>query len=173
MFGVPEGVPLMPGFQTVLLNSGLSWYVFLLVRTSLIPDHHENRCDPFARGRRPRTFTIYRVNLQRKERENVQPMKPMKPTKIWYVYMVRCCDNTLYTGITTNIGRRIKEHNGPGSKTRYTRSRQPVQIVYHERAANRSEAGKRECLIKKMTRQQKEKLISATSRALEGIEAKQ
>lgn len=173
MFGVPAGVPLVPGSQTVLLNSGLSWYVFCYFVCQLSPATKKTHTPTFSSGRRPRTFTIYMVNLQRKERENVQLMKRMKEEKNWYVYMVRCCDNTLYTGITTNVGRRAKEHNAPGSETRYTRSRQPVEMVYYENAANRSEAGKREYHIKKMTRQEKEALISTGGHDLEDVDTKQ
>ncbi|WP_163339606.1 GIY-YIG nuclease family protein [Desulfopila sp. IMCC35008] len=100
-------------------------------------------------------------------------MKPAKETKNWYVYILRCCDDTLYTGITTHLGRRLAEHNSPGSETRYTRSRQPVEMVYYENAANRSEAGKREYRIKKMARREKEMLISSESHHLEGPEAQQ
>jgi putative endonuclease len=111
--------------------------------------------------------------LQRKEGENNQPMKATEETKVWYVYMVRCRDNTLYTGITTDIHRRLEEHNSTDSITRYTRSRQPVKIVYYEQVANRSEAGKREYRIKKLHRQKKELLISTASLCLKDIDVKQ
>lgn len=78
----------------------------------------------------------------------------------WQVYILRCNDGTLYTGITTDLSRRIDEHNHPDSRTRYTRSRRPVTLVYQEVAADRSKAGKREIAIKKLTRHQKEILIS-------------
>ena len=74
----------------------------------------------------------------------------------WFVYIVRCADDTLYTGIATDVERRVQEHNGkgrPGAK--YTRSRQPVAVVYQEQHATRSEASKRECEIKRMGRAEK------------------
>lgn len=75
----------------------------------------------------------------------------------WFVYILRCSDETLYTGITKNLKRRIKEHNeGRGAK--YTRGRRPVKLVYSERSKNRSEAAKRENEIKSMSRSEKERL---------------
>jgi putative endonuclease len=78
----------------------------------------------------------------------------------WYVYIVRCADGTLYTGISTDLVRRIEEHNGTGKGARYTRGRQPVELVYSERVVDRSEAGRREYLIKQMNQDQKRALIN-------------
>lgn len=76
-----------------------------------------------------------------------------------YTYVLQCCDQTLYTGWTTDIERRIKEHNeGRGAK--YTKPRRPVRLVYQEAFSTRQEAMKRECAIKKMSRSQKLKLIN-------------
>jgi len=77
----------------------------------------------------------------------------------WFVYMLRCADNSLYTGITTDIERRAKEHNGEKSVTRYTRVRQPVEVVYQEKADSRSEALKREAQLKKLKKAEKEALV--------------
>lgn len=75
-----------------------------------------------------------------------------------YVYLLRCADQTLYCGYTTNLTKRIQAHNeGKGAK--YTRSRRPALLVYHERYATKSEALQRECAIKKLSRMQKEALI--------------
>ncbi len=76
----------------------------------------------------------------------------------WFVYILRCADDTLYTGITTDLVRRCKQHNA-GSASRYTRSRLTVVMVYHEVQASRSLALKRELAIKALSRQQKELLI--------------
>lgn len=74
----------------------------------------------------------------------------------WYLYMVRCADDTLYTGITTDVQRRLDEHNGDDRiGARYTRARRPVVLVYSEQAENRSAAASREAAIKKLTRRQK------------------
>jgi putative endonuclease len=82
----------------------------------------------------------------------------------WFVYMVRTHCNTLYTGITTDVGRRFSEHlacfNGVSKKgAKYFRGRKPKEVVYTESCENRSIASKRECEIKKMTKEAKNKLI--------------
>jgi len=78
------------------------------------------------------------------------------PLTAWCVYMLRCADGTLYTGITTDVDRRIAEHNGEGGPgARYTRSRRPVQLVYVEVAANRADASRREAAIKQLDRARK------------------
>ena len=77
----------------------------------------------------------------------------------WTVYIVRCADGTLYTGITRDAVRRVEEHNShDGLGARYTRSRQPVALVYQEAATSRSEALKREYQIKQMSREAKQRL---------------
>ena len=78
----------------------------------------------------------------------------------WFVYIVRCADDSLYTGIATDVERRLREHNGEvkgGAK--YTRARQPVSLIYQESLPTRSAASKRECEIKKMGRAEKLRLI--------------
>jgi len=76
-----------------------------------------------------------------------------------YVYILKCADGTLYTGWTTDLERRIHAHNsGKGSK--FTRSRLPVELIYHEEFADKSDALKRECAIKRLTREQKLTLIN-------------
>lgn len=79
---------------------------------------------------------------------------------LYYVYIVRCADGSLYTGITTNLTRRLRQHNGEirgGAK--YTRSKRPVEIVYTQLAENRSLASKEEYRIKQLSRKQKLSLI--------------
>lgn len=74
--------------------------------------------------------------------------------------MLKCSDNTLYSGITTDLGRRIKEHNGEREGgARYTRGRRPVKLVYEEVHKTRSEAQRREAEIKQMNRKEKLHLI--------------
>ena len=78
----------------------------------------------------------------------------------WKVYILKCADDTLYTGITTDIIRRVYEHNqGKGAK--YTRSRLPVDIVYLESYPDRSSASKEESRIKKLSRSKKLQFIKA------------
>ena len=76
----------------------------------------------------------------------------------WLVYILRCADDTLYTGITNDLSRRCDQHNA-GTASRYTRSRLPVALVYQEPQATRSLALKRELAIKALSRKQKELLI--------------
>lgn len=79
----------------------------------------------------------------------------------WYVYMLRCADNSLYTGVTTDVERRVKEHNGEGAKGRgakYTKAHGPVNLAYQECVTNRSEAQIREAQLRKLSKFEKEKL---------------
>ena len=74
----------------------------------------------------------------------------------WFVYIVRCADHTLYTGITTDVERRLAEHNGEGGLgARYTRSRRPVALAYVEPAVSRADAARREAAIKLLDRARK------------------
>ncbi|HTU27068.1 MAG TPA: GIY-YIG nuclease family protein [Pirellulales bacterium] len=82
----------------------------------------------------------------------------MAKTGPWFVYLLRCGDGSLYTGITNDLARRWARHNA-GLASRYTRSRLPVTLVYHESQANRSLALRREAAIKRLRRADKESLI--------------
>jgi len=84
---------------------------------------------------------------------------------MYYVYIMGCKDKTLYTGITTNIERRFKEHSS-GKGGAYTRSKQVVAILYTEQAKTRSEAQKRESEIKGWRREKKLDLIESRSQVL-------
>lgn len=78
----------------------------------------------------------------------------------WYVYLVRCSDNTLYGGITTDLKRRLSEHNTCNTRgAKYTRVRRPVSLVYSEKCDDRSHASKREYAIKKSPKNKKERLV--------------
>ena len=80
----------------------------------------------------------------------------------WTVYVLRCGDDTFYTGVTTDVERRINEHNYDDKlAASYTKSRRPVELIYTENCDDRSEALKREIGIKKLNRKQKEALIAA------------
>lgn len=82
----------------------------------------------------------------------------------WYVYILRCADDTLYTGVTTDPERRLREHNGElKGGARYTRARQPVSMVWQEVHDSRSDACKREAQIKRIPKSAKEKLIAQNS----------
>lgn len=80
----------------------------------------------------------------------------------WSVYLLRCADNTLYCGITTNLQKRLRQHNGElvgGAK--YTKIRQPCELVYSEPADNRSQATQKEYAIKQLSKAAKEYLIKS------------
>lgn len=76
----------------------------------------------------------------------------------WFTYILQCVDHTYYTGLTYDLDHRIKVHNA-GKGAAYTRGRKPVKLVYSEEFTNYKEAAQREFAIKKLTRQQKEKLF--------------
>jgi predicted GIY-YIG superfamily endonuclease len=91
------------------------------------------------------------------------PRKDRKPRgkpsgEQWLVYLLRCADGSLYTGIAKDVDRRCRQHNA-GTASRYTRSRLPVEVVYREAHASRSLALRREAAIKALSRQQKLSLI--------------
>jgi len=79
---------------------------------------------------------------------------------MWYVYILLCSDDTFYTGVTTNLERRLRQHNWELVWwAKYTRVRQPVQIIYQNTFNSRSDACKEESRIKKLSRLEKEKFI--------------
>ena len=77
---------------------------------------------------------------------------------MYYVYILRCADKTLYTGITTDLNRRVVEHNSSTLGAKYTSSRRPVKLVFSKKCKNRSLASKEEARIKKLRRAQKVEL---------------
>ncbi len=84
--------------------------------------------------------------------------------KRYYVYLLRCVDDTLYCGYTTDVQKRWKAHNdGKGAK--YTKSRRPVEVAYVEACESKSDALKRECAVKRMTREQKIQMIREKEQA--------
>ena len=78
---------------------------------------------------------------------------------MYYLYILKCADKTLYTGITTDLKRRVAEHNNSKLGAKYTSSRGPVKLVYSKRFKNRSSASKEEARIKKLKRIKKLQLI--------------
>jgi len=85
------------------------------------------------------------------------------PSIMWFVYIVRCADDTLYTGIAMDVERRVNEHNAAGRLgANYTRARRPVALVYAEAVESRSSAARREHEIKQMTRPRKDELLKAS-----------
>ena len=84
-------------------------------------------------------------------------MKP-KHKRVWSVYIVRCSDGTLYTGMTINIKRRLGAHNS-GRGARYTRGRRPVRLVYQKNSMTKAQAMTREHAVKSMSKKAKENLV--------------
>ena len=78
----------------------------------------------------------------------------------WCVYILRCCDDSFYTGITTNLEKRITKHNS-GDGAKYTRARRPVSVIYSKICSSKSEAKREELRIKSLSRNNKEKLIKS------------
>jgi len=79
---------------------------------------------------------------------------------MYHVYILQCSDDTLYTGITTDLARRVKEHNSSSLGAKYTHSRRPVTLVYSKQFSSRSAAQIEESRIKKLSRSQKECVIA-------------
>ncbi len=89
---------------------------------------------------------------------------PAKRSEKWYLYILKCSDLSLYTGITKDMERRFKMHS-QGKAARYTRTRLPVEVVYRETCKTRTEALSRECYVKALPKQKKLALI-------QGVEGK-
>ena len=79
----------------------------------------------------------------------------------YFVYILECSDKTLYTGIATDVERRLDEHNNSDKGAKYTKIRRPLKLVYSEESQDRSSASKRENEIKKLSREKKLELINA------------
>lgn len=78
---------------------------------------------------------------------------------MYFLYILKCADKTLYTGITVNVQRRLQEHNSSPQGAKYTRSRRPVKLVYIKKFRNRSTASKAEAKLKQLPRVEKLNLI--------------
>ncbi|MHA7878579.1 MAG: GIY-YIG nuclease family protein [Saccharospirillum sp.] len=110
-------------------------------------------------------MNVFRKSMLKKPKVKPQDcLKTQKKAgntdKHWSVYMLRCADGTLYTGVTTDLERRLRQHNGAIlGGARYTRGRRPVTLVYHETHPDQATACQREAVIKKLTRVAKERLL--------------
>jgi predicted GIY-YIG superfamily endonuclease len=101
---------------------------------------------------------IYRrmLNLMEQKRKKRRTRKPVEP---WFLYILKCSDDTFYTGITKDLQRRLQQHQD-GKASRYTRTRRPVTLLYHEPCRDRTQALVRECAVKALSRKAKEKLVA-------------
>jgi len=79
----------------------------------------------------------------------------------WFVYMLLCADGSLYTGVTTDIKRRIKEHNSGDKGAKYTKARRPVELVYQELCSSRSQAQAREFVVRNLSKTAKHELLGS------------
>ena len=77
----------------------------------------------------------------------------------WHIYILRCADGTFYTGVTTDLKRRMSEHNESSKGAKYTRVRRPVSLIHSETFESRSAACVREAAIKKLSRDEKSRLV--------------
>ncbi len=100
----------------------------------------------------------YRSMLRKMEARESQSPAPAAEA-MWWLYILRCRDESFYTGVTTDIDRRCREHEA-GRASRFTRTRRPVVLVYQETCGTRSQALSRECAVKSMGRKGKEALVA-------------
>jgi putative endonuclease len=98
--------------------------------------------------------------LKPKYKRMLEGMKESETEKSepWHLYILECADGTFYTGVAKDIHKRLDQHNS-SKGAKYTRTRLPVKIVYHEMCASRSSALIRECVVKAFPREKKKKLI--------------
>ena len=125
------------------------------------PKRHHDLIDitDFPDDWRDRTLTV-EVEAKAKEVAVLKLHKQL--SQQWQVYILRCSDGSLYTGVTNDLARRVEQHNA-GTASRYTRSRLPVEVVYHAKQTSQSAALKRELAIKALSRKAKETLVQSAS----------
>ncbi len=87
-------------------------------------------------------------------------MSIQENSRTWFVYMIRCSDGSLYTGVTTDVARRFKEHQESKKGSKYARAKIPLRVVYEEIHNSRSEAQIREAAIKRLSKPEKEALMA-------------
>lgn len=101
----------------------------------------------------------YRRMLRKMKENEGHPAPGTTPGAVWSLYILRCCDGSFYTGVTTDLDRRLRMHQ-EGKASRYTRTRRPVALVYREECGTRSRSLARECAVKSLSRERKEELIA-------------
>ncbi|HEY9072343.1 MAG TPA: GIY-YIG nuclease family protein [Candidatus Ozemobacteraceae bacterium] len=115
-------------------------------------------------SRNPSSITSSKSDASQRQPRDTSGQQPRRKNEPaadggWFVYIVRCRDGTLYTGVTTDLDRRVQQHND-GTGARYTRSRRPVRLVHAEPCHNRGDALRRELAIKALSRDEKQLLIA-------------
>jgi putative endonuclease len=100
----------------------------------------------------------YRRMLRGMRAQKEQPTPTAAAGAVWFLYILECCDGSFTTGVTTDIDRRLREHQ-EGAASRYTRTRRPVVLAYREECGSRSLSLARECAVKSLSRRRKEEFI--------------
>ena len=100
----------------------------------------------------------YKRMLQKLQEKKKASRRKKKNAGDWSLYILKCCDGTFYTGITTDLERRLQMHQ-TGKASRYTRTRRPVEMLYKEKCGDRTTALVRECEVKEWPRKKKEELV--------------
>ena len=96
--------------------------------------------------------------MEAKYKKMLSKMQADESDEQWFLYILRCHNGSLYTGVTNNLERRIKMHQ-EGKAAKYTRTRRPIELVYSESCLGRKEALVRECQIKEYSKKKKEELV--------------
>jgi putative endonuclease len=104
----------------------------------------------------------YRRMLRGMKAQEKQTSPAAAAEAVWSLYILKCCDGSLYTGVTIDVDRRLREHR-QGTASRYTRTRRPLVLVYREECGSRSQALSRECAVKSLSRQLKDEIILTRS----------
>ena len=99
--------------------------------------------------------------LRAQSSDPVAPRPSPAAVRLWFVYLLRCADGTLYAGSTTDVDARVRAHNA-GRGARYTSGRRPVAAVYREACGSKSAALRREHALKRLTRSAKEAIVAST-----------
>jgi len=100
----------------------------------------------------------YRRMLRRMSAPADQPSQDAAKRTVWSLYILECRDGSFYTGVTTDVNRRLRQHQD-GTASRYTRTHRPVVLAYREECGSRARALSRECAVKSLSRRRKEELI--------------
>lgn len=111
---------------------------------------------PFARWRKGAKLCGRQCGLDKVRKAN---RTSLHAGRKWFCYIVRCCDGSLYTGMTTDVARRVKQHNTRRTGAKYTRAKRPVKLVHQEECLSRQMASRREAEIKKLSHAEKESLV--------------
>jgi putative endonuclease len=101
----------------------------------------------------------YRRMLRGMRAQEEKPASTSATEAVWSLYILECSDGSFYTGVSTDVDRRLGEHQ-KGTASRYTRTRRPVVLVYREECGSRASSLSRECAVKSLSRQAKEELVS-------------